>query len=160
MKILFLQKHFEKQPVEPGIGVPIDEPQIIAGHVAAKIGEFNALPFPLAASLPLHPAAEDLPANQLEPLELGETARGLAGLPDRRSKWWTLRKWRRKAKNGADDAESAKRSSGSLHAQRRIVAALLQTFQQQAHFPQFADMVHFRHRRDAHGQGPLVVDHA
>ncbi len=69
---VFLHEHFQKQAVEPGVGVPVDEPQIVARHVVAKIGELHALALAAAPPLAFHPPAKYLAANQLHPLELGE----------------------------------------------------------------------------------------
>ena len=72
MQVLLLQVHLEKQPVEPRVRVPIDEPQVVAGHVAAKIGELDALPLALAAPLAFHPPAKDAPRDQLQLFQLGQ----------------------------------------------------------------------------------------
>ena len=53
VQVFFFEEHFQKQPIEPGVRVPIDEPQIVARHVAAEIGELDALPFALAAAVRL-----------------------------------------------------------------------------------------------------------
>jgi hypothetical protein len=52
--------------------IPVDEPQVVARDVIPEVGKLDALPLALAAPLPLHPAAEDFPRHQLEPLELGQ----------------------------------------------------------------------------------------
>ena len=72
VQILFLEEQLEKQPIEPGVGVPIDKPQIIAGDVDAEIGELDALTFAQAAALPLHAAAKYLAADQFQLFELGQ----------------------------------------------------------------------------------------
>ena len=63
------QEQLQIEPFEAGEQVPIDESQVVAGHVLAKIGELDALPLALALSLALHAAAENLAANELQALE-------------------------------------------------------------------------------------------
>ena len=52
VQVLLLQKHLEEELFQPGVGVPIDEPQVVAGHVVAEIGELDALAFSRAAPFP------------------------------------------------------------------------------------------------------------
>ena len=70
MQVFFFQKEFQIQPLQPGEQIPINEPQIITGHILPKIRELDALPFALAAPFPLHPATEDLAAHQFQALKL------------------------------------------------------------------------------------------
>jgi hypothetical protein len=70
VQVLLFQEHLEEQPVEPGVGVPVDEPQVVAGDVVAEVGELDALPFPPAPPLPFHPPTKDLAADQLHRLQL------------------------------------------------------------------------------------------
>ena len=76
MQILFLEKHLQKQAVEPGVAVPVDKSQVVAGHVAAKVGELDALPLARAASLAFQPPAKNLAADQFQPFELRERGVG------------------------------------------------------------------------------------
>jgi hypothetical protein len=66
VQILFLQEKLQEQSLQARKKVPIHEPQIIAGHVVAEVGEFDALPLPPAPPLTFHAAAEDLAADQLQ----------------------------------------------------------------------------------------------
>ncbi len=75
MQILFFEEQLQEQLVEPGISVPIDESQIVAGHVIAEIGKLDALTFPFAAAFPFHAAAKNLARHELQSLELREQLR-------------------------------------------------------------------------------------
>ena len=72
MKILLFQEHLQEELLQPRVGVPIDEPQVVARHVVAEVGELDALALPRAAAFAFHPPAENLPAHQLEFFELGQ----------------------------------------------------------------------------------------
>ena len=69
------QQELEKQLVQPGVGVPVDEPQVVARDVVAEVGELDGLPATLAAALALHLALEDLAAVDVELVELGQERR-------------------------------------------------------------------------------------
>ena len=75
MKVLLFQEHLQKELFQPRVGVPIDEPQVVARHVVAEISELDALALARAAAFAFHPPAENLPAYQLEFLELGQEFR-------------------------------------------------------------------------------------
>ena len=51
MQVLLLEEHLQEQAVAPRERVPVDEPQIVAGHISAEVGELDALPLALAAPL-------------------------------------------------------------------------------------------------------------
>ena len=70
VQVFFFQEQLQEQPVQPGVEIPVDEPQVVAGDVIAKVGELDALPFPSAAPFALHPTAKDLAADQLQSFQL------------------------------------------------------------------------------------------
>ncbi len=71
VQVFFFEKQLDDELVEPGVQIPIERPQVVARHVAAKVGELDALPFALAPPLALHPPAKHLARDQLQPFELG-----------------------------------------------------------------------------------------
>ena len=75
MKILLFQEHLQEELFQPRVGVPIDEPQVVARHIVAEVGELDALALPRAAAFAFHPPAENLPAHQLEFFKLGQEFR-------------------------------------------------------------------------------------
>ncbi len=72
VEVFLLEEQLEEQLVEAAVDVPVDVPQVVADGVIAVVGELDRRPPPLAAPLPLHPADEDLTADQLELLQLVE----------------------------------------------------------------------------------------
>ena len=72
MKILLFQVHLQEEFLQAGVGVPIDEPQVVARHVVAEVGELDALALARAAAFAFHPPAKNLPAHKLESFELGQ----------------------------------------------------------------------------------------
>ncbi len=72
VQILLFEEELHDQLVEPGVEIPIDRPQVVAGDVGAEIGELDALPLALAPPLALHPPAKHLAGHQLQSLELGQ----------------------------------------------------------------------------------------
>jgi hypothetical protein len=76
VKVFLLEKELDDQLVEPGVEIPVEGSQVVAGDVVAIVGEFDTLTLPLAPPLPLHPATKDLAGHQLEPLELGHQIGG------------------------------------------------------------------------------------
>ena len=75
VQILFFQEQLQEQLVQPREQVPVHEPQIVARHVVAEVGELDALPLAAAAPFALHPPAEDLAADQLQTLQLRQELR-------------------------------------------------------------------------------------
>ncbi len=69
VQVLLLLKQLQKQLVQPGIEVPIDQPQIVSGNVIAKVMELDALALAFALAFPLHPPAKYFSRNELEALE-------------------------------------------------------------------------------------------
>jgi hypothetical protein len=43
-QIFFFEKQLEKQPIEPGVDVPVDEAKIVADDVIAIVGKLHGLP--------------------------------------------------------------------------------------------------------------------
>ena len=72
VQVLLFEEELQEQLVEPAVDVPVDVPEVVADGVIAVVGEFDRRAAPLALALPLHPADEDLAADQLELLELVE----------------------------------------------------------------------------------------
>ena len=70
VQVLLLEEQLEEQLVEPAVDVPVDVPQVVADRVIAVLGELHRRPPALALPLALHPADEDLAADQLELLQL------------------------------------------------------------------------------------------
>ena len=70
-QVLLLQEHLQEELVQPGIDVPVHEPQVVAVHVVAVVGELHRDPPLLAAPLALELAGEDLAAHDVDPVELG-----------------------------------------------------------------------------------------
>ncbi len=75
VQILFFEEQLEKQLVQPGIQVPVDQPQVIAGDVAAEIGKLDALAFAFAPPLAFHSPPKNLPGYQFQSLQLGQQRR-------------------------------------------------------------------------------------
>ena len=75
MEIFLLEEELQEQLVEPAVDVPVDVPQVVADGVVAMLGELDRRAPPLALPLALHPADEDLAADQLELFELVQELR-------------------------------------------------------------------------------------
>ncbi len=75
MQVFFLQEQLEEQLVESCVEIPVHEPQVVAGHVVAEIGELDALALAATAALPFQSPAEDLAADQLQSLEVRQEVR-------------------------------------------------------------------------------------
>jgi len=58
MEIFLFQKHLEEELLQTRVSVPVDESQIVARHIVAEVGEFDALALARAASLAFHAAPE------------------------------------------------------------------------------------------------------
>jgi len=61
---LFLDKEFEEEPLQPGVGIPVNAANVVARRVGPKVGELDRLAAfgaaPLALQLPGHgPPGED-----------------------------------------------------------------------------------------------------
>ena len=80
MQVFLLHEEAQKEPIETGVEVPVEEAEVVADDVVAVVGELDALALLLAAALALHAAEEDLARDQLELLEAGEEV----GLEQRR----------------------------------------------------------------------------
>ena len=87
MQIFFFQEQLEEQLVEPRVEIPVHEPQVIARHVVAEVGELDALALAATAALPFQPPAEDLAADQFQPFQPSQQFRAQTGwmYPVRRS---------------------------------------------------------------------------
>ena len=75
VQVFFLEEELEEELVEPAVDVPVDVPEVVADGVVAMLGELDRRPPPLALALALHPADEDLAADELELLELVQELR-------------------------------------------------------------------------------------
>ena len=72
VQVFFLEEQFEDEFFEPGVKIPVQEPQVVARRVVAKVGEFDALSAAPAAALAFHSSAKNFPRDQFEPFELPE----------------------------------------------------------------------------------------
>src|SRR4051795_3459139 len=70
VEVFLLEEELQEELVEAAVDVPVDVPEVVADRVVAMVGELDRRAAPLALALPLHPADEDLAADQLELLEL------------------------------------------------------------------------------------------
>ncbi len=75
MQVLFLHEQAQKQAIEPGVQVPVEEAQVVADDVVAIVGELDALAFAFAAAFPFHPAEENLARHQLQLFQPGQEMR-------------------------------------------------------------------------------------
>ncbi len=87
MQVFLLEEQLQEQLVEPAVDVPVDVPQVVADGVVAMLGELHRRTPALALALALHPADEDLAADQLELLELVEELRVESGEPGLVESW-------------------------------------------------------------------------
>jgi hypothetical protein len=62
----------EKELIEPRVDVPVDVTKVVARPVVPEVGKFESRPAARSGVLPAQQAAEDLPRQQLEPLELAQ----------------------------------------------------------------------------------------
>ena len=99
VQVFLFEEQLQEELVEPAVDVPVDVPQVVADGVVAMLGELDRRPPPLALPLALHPADEDLAADQLELLELVQelrveqragriAARGRGGAGRSRARSW------------------------------------------------------------------------
>jgi hypothetical protein len=51
-QVFFLLKEFDEGTVEPGVDIPIQTPEIIAGRIVAIISEFNTAATPRGSAFP------------------------------------------------------------------------------------------------------------
>ena len=70
--VLLLDEELHEEALEPGVGVPVELAQVVAGGVVAVVGELNALPSPHAAALTLHPPGGQPARGELELLEAAQ----------------------------------------------------------------------------------------
>ncbi len=75
VQVFLLEEQLQEELVEPAVDVPVDVPQVVADGVIAMLGELDRRAAALALALALHPADEDLAADQLELLELVQELR-------------------------------------------------------------------------------------
>src|SRR5205807_1861854 len=68
-KVLLFEKQLEKQAVEAGVDVPVDEAKVIADDVIAIVGEFDRLATALGAAFAFHLAEQELTAHDVELIE-------------------------------------------------------------------------------------------
>ena len=62
----------EEELVEPRVDVPVDVPEVVAWPVVPEVGELEPAPAARAGVLSAQQAAEDLPRQQLELLQLAQ----------------------------------------------------------------------------------------
>jgi hypothetical protein len=71
-QIFFLHKELEEEALQPGVGVPIYQPEIVAGHIVTIIGKLDRLASFGATALSLPLAALGLPSDEGEGFEAAE----------------------------------------------------------------------------------------
>jgi hypothetical protein len=70
--IFFRDEKLDKQPLEPGVGIPVDPAEVIPHRIRPEIGKLDRLPAPAAAPLAWHRAAGSLPEDQGQALKPAE----------------------------------------------------------------------------------------
>ncbi len=71
-QIFLFDKELHKEAFQPGVGVPVNAPEVIAWRVRPVIGKFNRLPAFRAAPFALQLAGHRPPAHNRQPLEFLE----------------------------------------------------------------------------------------
>jgi hypothetical protein len=82
-----LHKELEKEALQPGVGVPIHQAEVVAGDVVTIVGKLDRLASLGAAPLSLPLAALGLPSNEGEGFEATEEGRGEEGKRGRLEEW-------------------------------------------------------------------------
>ena len=70
--VLFLDEQLDEEPLESGVHVPVELPQVVTERVFAVIGELDGLAALDAPATTLEPAADRRAHDQQQPLELAQ----------------------------------------------------------------------------------------